>query len=120
MQHSTWDVNYDHDHGPVRTPTAVARALRGAMDMLRMRDDQAVRADDVLALVRRYRAVFAATGGEHTLSGGEVLMQPAFAARVLTGARQMGVHTGGCGSGGRVVVRGPGGGAAVPARRPRN
>lgn len=62
-------------------------------DMLRMREEQAVRADDVLALVRRYRAVFAATGGGLTLSGGEVLMQPAFAARILAGARQMGVHT---------------------------
>ncbi|MGC0250481.1 MULTISPECIES: pyruvate formate-lyase-activating protein [unclassified Pseudactinotalea] len=62
-------------------------------DTLRMEDGHAVMADDVLALVRRYRKVFAATGGGLTLSGGEVLMQSAFAARILAGAKQMGVHT---------------------------
>lgn len=62
-------------------------------DMLRMSDGQAVMADDVLALVRRYRTVFAATGGGLTLSGGEVFMQPAFAARILAGTKELGVHT---------------------------
>lgn len=62
-------------------------------DTLRMRDGQAVSAEDLLALVRRYRPVFAATGGGLTLSGGEVLMQPVFAARILAGAQAMGVHT---------------------------
>lgn len=52
-----------------------------------------VLADDLLARIRRYRGVFRATGGGITLSGGEVLQQPAFAARILRGARQMGIHT---------------------------
>ena len=52
-----------------------------------------VRAEDLLARIRRYRGVFRATGGGITLSGGEVLQQPAFAARVLRGAKEMGVHT---------------------------
>ncbi|WP_370585708.1 pyruvate formate-lyase-activating protein [Tessaracoccus sp. MC1627] len=52
-----------------------------------------VRAEDLLARIRRYRGVFRATGGGITLSGGEVLQQPVFAARVLRGAKEMGVHT---------------------------
>lgn len=52
-----------------------------------------VRADDLLARIRRYRGVFRATGGGITLSGGEVLAQPAFARRVLRGAKELGVHT---------------------------
>ncbi|WP_125777784.1 pyruvate formate-lyase-activating protein [Antribacter gilvus] len=62
-------------------------------DTLRMRDGELVTADDVLARVRRYLPVFRATGGGLTLSGGEVLMQPAFAARILRGAKELGVHT---------------------------
>ncbi|QIK72045.1 pyruvate formate lyase-activating protein [Propioniciclava coleopterorum] len=52
-----------------------------------------VLADDLLARIRRYRGVFRATGGGITLSGGEILQQPAFAARILRGAKAMGVHT---------------------------
>lgn len=52
-----------------------------------------VRAADLLARIRRYRAVFTATGGGITLSGGEILQQPAFAARILRGAKEMGIHT---------------------------
>lgn len=52
-----------------------------------------VLADDLLARISRYRGVFAATGGGITLSGGEVLQQPAFARRVLRGAKNLGVHT---------------------------
>ena len=52
-----------------------------------------VLADDLLARIRRYRGVFRATGGGITLSGGEVLAQPAFARRVLRGARESGIHT---------------------------
>ncbi len=50
-------------------------------------------ADDLLARIRRYRGVFRATGGGITLSGGEVLQQPAFARRILRGAKEMGIHT---------------------------
>lgn len=62
-------------------------------DTMAMKDGEPVTADEVLARVRRYRNVFTATHGGLTLSGGEVLMQPAFAARILRGAREMGVHT---------------------------
>src|SRR4029078_12983817 len=45
---------------------------------LAMKDGRPVTADELLARVRRYVGVFRATGGGLTLSGGEVLMQPAF------------------------------------------
>ncbi|QKJ19878.1 pyruvate formate-lyase-activating protein [Microbacterium hominis] len=62
-------------------------------DTLAMRDGEPVLADEIVARVRRYAGVFRATGGGLTLSGGEVLMQPAFAARVLRAAKRLGVHT---------------------------
>lgn len=62
-------------------------------DMLEMKDGEPVLAEQILARVRRYLPVFRATGGGLTLSGGEVLMQPAFAARLLRGAKELGVHT---------------------------
>ncbi|SKC72460.1 pyruvate formate-lyase-activating protein [Krasilnikoviella flava] len=62
-------------------------------DTLAMKDGEPVLAEDLLARVARYRGIFDATGGGLTLSGGEVLMQPAFAARVLRGAKELGVHT---------------------------
>ncbi|GAA4728008.1 pyruvate formate-lyase-activating protein [Isoptericola chiayiensis] len=62
-------------------------------DTWSMRDGGPVLASDLLGRVERYRGVFSATGGGLTLSGGEVLMQPAFAARILRGAKELGVHT---------------------------
>ncbi len=62
-------------------------------DTFAMKDGHPVTADDLIARVRRYVDVFRATGGGLTLSGGEVLMQPAFAARILRGAKELGVHT---------------------------
>lgn len=62
-------------------------------DMLRMKDGEPVTAERILTRVRRYLPVFRATGGGLTLSGGEVLMQPAFAAHLLRGAKELGVHT---------------------------
>ncbi|MCD4549660.1 MULTISPECIES: pyruvate formate-lyase-activating protein [unclassified Schaalia] len=62
-------------------------------DTLRMRDGHPVEADEILGRIRRYRRIFRTTGGGITLSGGEVLMQPAFAARILRGAKEMGIHT---------------------------
>ncbi|BDZ43390.1 hypothetical protein GCM10025865_26890 [Paraoerskovia sediminicola] len=37
--------------------------------------------------------MFAASNGGITISGGEVLMQPAFAHRLLRGAKELGIHT---------------------------
>ncbi|MCW5952766.1 MAG: pyruvate formate lyase-activating protein [Propionibacteriaceae bacterium] len=62
-------------------------------DTMNARSGHPVRAGDLLARIGRYRGVFRATGGGITLSGGEVLMQPRFAGRILRGARQLGVHT---------------------------
>jgi pyruvate formate lyase activating enzyme len=58
-----------------------------------MRDGVEVEASEIVARLARYAPVFEATGGGLTLSGGEILMQPAFAARVLRGAKELGVHT---------------------------
>jgi len=62
-------------------------------DTLVMRDGKPVTSDELLARIERYRGVFRATGGGITLSGGEVLMQPTFAARILRGAKELGIHT---------------------------
>ncbi|MGC3995951.1 MAG: pyruvate formate-lyase-activating protein [Propionicimonas sp.] len=62
-------------------------------DTMSARNGVPVYADDLLARIRRYRGVFRATGGGITLSGGEILAQPAFARRVLRGAKELGVHT---------------------------
>lgn len=62
-------------------------------DTMAMRNGEPVEADELLRRIRRYRKIFRTTGGGITLSGGEVLMQPAFAAHLLRGAKQMGIHT---------------------------
>ena len=62
-------------------------------DTFEMRDGEPVTAAELLKKIRRYVPVFKATKGGITLSGGEVLMQPAFAAKVLRGAKELGVHT---------------------------
>lgn len=62
-------------------------------DTLQMRNGEPVSAEELLRRIRRYRRIFKATGGGITLSGGEVLMQPAFAQKILRGAKLMGVHT---------------------------
>ena len=62
-------------------------------DTLQMKDGKPVTSDELLTRIARYQGVFRATGGGITLSGGEVLMQPAFAARILRGAKELGIHT---------------------------
>lgn len=62
-------------------------------DTWQMRDGSPITSDELLARIERYEGVFRATGGGITLSGGEVLMQPAFAARILRGAKELGIHT---------------------------
>jgi len=62
-------------------------------DTLQMRAGEPVTADELLTRLHRYVPVLEATQGGLTLSGGEVLMQPAFAARLLRGAKELGVHT---------------------------
>jgi pyruvate formate lyase activating enzyme len=62
-------------------------------DTMKMKDGESVTSDEILKKIRRYRTVFKASGGGLTLSGGEVLMQPKFAARILRGAKELGIHT---------------------------
>ena len=47
----------------------------------------------VMAKVHRYRQIFSRTGGGVTLSGGEPLLQPRFAAAVLRACAEAGVST---------------------------
>lgn len=62
-------------------------------DTMEMRRGEAVTAQEVLDRIRRYRPIFEVSGGGLTISGGEPLMQPTFVARVLRGAKEMGIHT---------------------------
>lgn len=52
-----------------------------------------VSADDVVDIVKRDIAYYRNSGGGMTLSGGEPLLQPAFAAELLHKARALGIHT---------------------------
>ncbi len=62
-------------------------------DTFLMKDGAPVSDTELLSRIARYRRIFRTTKGGITLSGGEVLMQPAFAARLLAGAKAMGIHT---------------------------
>lgn len=62
-------------------------------DTMEMRRGQDVQLEELVRRIKRYRRVFSSSGGGITLSGGEVLMQPAFARNVLAAAKAMGVHT---------------------------
>ena len=62
-------------------------------DTMEMRRGESVTAEELLKRVARYRGIFEVTGGGLTISGGEPLMQPAFVARLLRGAQELGVHT---------------------------
>ena len=62
-------------------------------DTMAMKNGEAVTAAELLKRISRYRSIFETTGGGLTLSGGEVLMQPAFAANILRGATELGIHT---------------------------
>lgn len=62
-------------------------------DTMKMKDGQSVTSDELLRRIKRYKSVFKATGGGLTISGGEVLMQPAFADTILAGAKEAGIHT---------------------------
>ena len=62
-------------------------------DTFKMRDGQPVKAEELLTKISRYTPIFRSSGGGITISGGEPLMQPAFVAWLLRGAKEMGVHT---------------------------
>lgn len=62
-------------------------------DTLHLRDGTRVTADALLDRIKRYKTVFNVTNGGVTFSGGEPLMQPAFLAKLLRGAKEAGIHT---------------------------
>lgn len=62
-------------------------------DTMDARGGQDISLEELLRRVRRYRTVFRASGGGITLSGGEVLQQPQFAARLLHECKRLGIHT---------------------------
>lgn len=62
-------------------------------DTFQMRDGKPIMIDELLKKVKRYRKVFKSTGGGITISGGEVLMQRAFAENLLISAKSLGIHT---------------------------
>lgn len=62
-------------------------------DTMEMKEGTLERVDDVVKRVLRYKAVFNASGGGLTLSGGEPLFQIAFTRRLLKEVHAAGVHT---------------------------
>ncbi|QTE28317.1 pyruvate formate-lyase-activating protein [Pengzhenrongella sicca] len=62
-------------------------------DTMEMRRGEPIEATELLARLKRYVKVFEVSGGGLTISGGEPLMQPAFVAKILSGAKAMGIHT---------------------------
>lgn len=62
-------------------------------DTMEMRRGKPITATELLGRLTRYAGVLAATKGGLTISGGEPLMQPAFVARLLRGAKELGLHT---------------------------
>jgi pyruvate formate lyase activating enzyme len=62
-------------------------------DTWHMMNGMAVPIDRAIAEISRYRHGLKVMSGGFTLSGGEPLMQDRFAARLLTAAKSMGIHT---------------------------
>ena len=62
-------------------------------DTMQMKNGETVTSEELLRRILRYKPVFTSTGGGLTISGGEVLMQPTFAATLLAGAKAADIHT---------------------------
>lgn len=62
-------------------------------DTFQMRDGKPIMVEELLKKLKRYRKIFKSTGGGLTISGGEVLMQRAFAWNLLMSAKSLGIHT---------------------------
>ncbi len=62
-------------------------------DTMEMRRGTPVTATEMLDRLRKRAPVLKAMNGGLTVSGGEPLMQPAFTARLLRGAKELGLHT---------------------------
>lgn len=62
-------------------------------DTWRLRSGKRCTAEQLMGRIRRYAAIFKATGGGVTLTGGEPLLQAAFVDRIFGECRQLGIHT---------------------------
>ena len=62
-------------------------------DTWRMREGTPTTADELIDRVAGYRRFITVAGGGFTVSGGEPLLQPAFTRALLTGAKELGLHT---------------------------
>ena len=69
--------------------TCAAACASGALETV----GREIEAEDVLREVLRDRVFYETSGGGLTLSGGEPLLQPAFAAALLRAAKAEGLHT---------------------------
>lgn len=62
-------------------------------DTMEMKTGTLEKLEDVVKRIKRYKAVFTASGGGLTISGGEPLFQIAFTRRVLREVHDAGIHT---------------------------
>jgi pyruvate formate lyase activating enzyme len=62
-------------------------------DTWHLKDGAYVSAEQVIKRLGDFAPALRSLDGGLTISGGEVLVQPAFARRILAGAKQMGLHT---------------------------
>lgn len=62
-------------------------------DTMEMKTGTLERVEDIVAKVKRYRAIFKASGGGLTISGGEPLFQLTFTRRLLKAVHDAGIHT---------------------------
>ena len=69
--------------------THVALCPTGALEMF----GKLMTVDEVLAEVEKDESIYRSTGGGMTISGGEVMLQPDFAAALLKGAHDRGINT---------------------------
>jgi pyruvate formate lyase activating enzyme len=72
-----------------RCGACVAACPSGALSIVGVERD----VDELMALIRRDRIAYDTSGGGLTMSGGEPLAQPAFAAALLSAAQEEGIHT---------------------------
>ncbi|WP_432839557.1 pyruvate formate-lyase-activating protein [Dactylosporangium sp. CA-092794] len=94
----SWDVSTGVDGPGTRFVAFVAGCPLRCLycqnpDTWRLRDGTRTSADVVLRRAETFAGFVKATGGGLTVSGGEPLLQPGFTRALLTGAKELGLHT---------------------------